>query len=271
MKFKKSFLLITIVCLICSDMYSADKQISSTKNEFGGVTETFILDPSERDYEQFTQISFSYDENGKRRKTAYVFSPSVEKETGYSFQEQFYENGKITAYRMIYSEETAKIRGVKEIIEKLDAQGETTELLYSNGNGYARTSVDSFTLNYPLYSLSFLEGMFDLSDTHAISISAKYKFARTFVHFKGGYSDLNDDEIKAISYFGYTFANSNPNMVDLYTCKSTAISEGKEYTVYIQESLLPYLQDDMDFLLAYGVMGLHGELVLLMTAFSEIY
>ena len=60
-------------------------------------------------------------------------------------------------------------------------------------------------------------------------------------------------------------------MVDLYKCKSTAISEGKEYTVYIQESLLPYLQDDMDFLMAYGVMGLDGKLVLLMTEFSEIY
>ena len=123
MKIKKFFLLITTVCLICSDMYSAEKQISSTKNEFGGVTETYIIDPSEREYEQFTQFSFFYDENGIRRKTAYVFSPSVEKETGYSFQEEFYENGKITAYRMIYSEETSKIRGVKEIIEKLDEHG----------------------------------------------------------------------------------------------------------------------------------------------------
>lgn len=269
MKIKKFFLLIMIVCLICSDMYSAEKQISSTKNEFGGVTETFILDSSDRDYDQFTQVLFLYDENGQRRKAVYTFSPSVEKETGYSFQEEFYENGKITAYRMIFSEEASKKRGVKEIIEKLNEQGQTTELWYSNGNGYARTSVDSFTLNYPLYSLSFLEGMFDLSDPHAITMSAAYKLARTFVHLKGGYSDLNEDDIEAISLFGEFL--SNPDMADLYTCKSTVTSEGKEYTVYIQESILPYLQDDMDFLLAYGVMGLHGELVLLMTEFSEIY
>ena len=273
MKIKKFFLLIMIVCLIHAYLHSAEKQISDTKNEFGGVTETFILDSSDRDYDQFTQVSFLYDENGQRRKAVYTFSPRIEKETGYSFQEEFYENGKITAYRMIYSEETSKIRGVKEIIEKLDEHGQTTELLYSNGNGYARTSATSFTLNYPLYSLSFLESAFELEQNsqNAISMSAAYKLARTFVHFKGGYSDLNDDEIEAISYFGYTFANSNPNMVDLYTCKSTAISEGKEYTVYIQESLLPYLQDDMDFLMAYGVMGLDGKLVLLMTEFSEIY
>lgn len=271
MKIKKFFLLITTVCLICSDMYSVEKQISSTKNEFGGVTETFILDSSDRDYDQFTQVSFLYDENGQRRKAVYTFSPSVEKETGYSFQEEFYENGKITAYRMIFSEEASKKRGVKEIIEKLNEQGQITELLYSNGNGYARTSATSFTLNYPLYSLSFLESAFELEQNsqNAISMSAAYKLARTFVHFNGGYSDLNEDDIEAISLFGEFL--SSPDIADLYTCKSTVTSEGKEYTVYIQESILPYLQDDMDFLLAYGVMGLHGELVLLMTEFSEIY
>ena len=266
----KKILTILLACTLCSIIHSAEKKISNYVNEYGGITETYIINPTEKDYEQFTEVSFFYDENNQIRRTVYNLSSLIEEQTSYSQQEEIYSNGKMIAYKMIFSKAGQKKYGVKEITEIIDDNNETSELWYSNGEGIAKTSANSFTLNYPLYSLSFLEKEFEINENKSsfFAVSAKYNLVRTFVHFKGEYSELNKDDKKAIDSFGEFLSNKSLN--DLYTIKSTVVSEGKEYTVYVQKNLVPYLKKDMDFLMAYGVMVLKGNLVLFMTEFSEI-
>ena len=88
---------------------------------------------------------------------------------------------------MIFSKAGQEKYGVKEITEIIDDNNETSELWYSNGEGIAKTSANSFTLNYPLYSLSFLEKEFEINENKSsfFAVSAKYNLVRTFVHFKG--------------------------------------------------------------------------------------
>ena len=266
----KKILTILLACSLCSIIHSAEKKISNYVNEYGGITETYIINPTEKDYEQFTEVSFFYDENNQKRRTVYNLSTVIEEQTGYSQQEEIYSNGKMIAYKMIFSKAGQKKYGVKEITEIINENNETSELWYSNGEGIAKTSTNSFTLNYPLYSLSFLEKEFEINENKSsfFAVSAKYNLVRTFVHFKGEYSELNKDDKKAIDSFGEFLSNKSLN--DLYTIKSTVVSEGKEYTVYVQKNLVPYLKKDMDFLMAYGVMVLKGNIVLFMTEFSEI-
>lgn len=261
---------ILILFILSSFCYAAEKKISDYNNEFGGITETFILLPDEKDYEQFTEVSFFYDKNNQKNKVIYNLSSTVEEKTGYSQQIEIFADGKLSEYRMIFSNSGIKKYGIQEIIEKIDNQNRTSEIWYSNGAGVAKVSANSFTLNYPLYSLSYLEEVFGFEESKnaLISISARYNLARSFVHFNGEYENLNENDKKAIESFGEFL--SNKSLIDLYTVKSTVYSDGKEYTVYIQKNILPYLKKNMDFLMAYGVMGLKDNLVLLMTEFNEI-
>lgn len=268
--YEKKFLIILIICVLATELNSAEKKISDFNNEYGGITETFIISPSEKDYEQFSEVSFFYDKNKQKIKVVYNLSSFVEEQTGYSQQAEIYSNGRMIEYRMIFSNAGVKKYGVKEIIEKINEENITSEIWYSNGYGIAKNSANSFTLNYPLYSLPYLEEVFELEENKnaSFNISAKYYTARSFVHFNGEYENLNENDKKAIEYFGDFL--SNESMIDLYTTKSTVLYDGKEYTVYIQKNLLPYLKKNMEFLMAYGVMGLNGKLVLFITEFTEI-
>ncbi len=267
---KKKFLIILITCALLAKANSAEKKISDFNNEYGGITETFIISPEEKDYEQFSEVSFFYDKNKQKIKVVYNLSSIVEEQTGYSQQAEIYSNGRLSEYRMIFSNAGMKKYGVKEIIEKINDENITSEIWYSNGNGIAKTSADSFTLKYPLYSLPYLEEEYELEEnkTALFTVSAKYHLARSFVHFTGEYENLNENDKKTIKFFGEFL--SSESLIDLYVTKSTVLYEGKEYTVYIQKNLLPYLRKNMDFLMAYGVMGLKENLVLFMTEFSEI-
>ena len=71
----KKILTILLACSLCSIIHSAEKKISNYVNEYGGITETYIINPTEKDYEQFTEVSFFYDENNQKRRTVYNLFP----------------------------------------------------------------------------------------------------------------------------------------------------------------------------------------------------
>lgn len=61
----------------------------------------------------------------------------------------------------------------------------------------------------------------------------------------------------------------------LYNRKYQVKSGGKSYTVYMQDTLIPflkipYLTKDGECLLAYGIIGHKGKLYLIATEFSEV-
>ena len=267
---KKLFLIINVICVMFFSTYAGEKTITDTKNEFGGITESVTINPSEKEYKQYTKVLFFYDTHKKLKKTMYYFSPAVEKETGFITQEEFYNNDKISEYKMTFSKNGQEQYGVEYIVEKLNAQGETSEMWYSNGKGIAKTKANSFLMNYPIYSLNFLKKELDLD--HALkgelTLDARYNIARSFVKFNGDIVDVNNED-KRITRDFMKFLNS-PNMADLYTKKTTVVSEGVTYTVYLQTKITKYIKKNMEALMAYGVMGVDGKLVLFITEFDEV-
>jgi hypothetical protein len=100
----KKFLLILSVFLLAINLYAAEKKLLESKNEYGGETVEFSINPEEKDYEQFTKVVFFYDEVNNERKTVYYLSDKVQQETSYEIQEELYEDGHPVEYRMHFEE-----------------------------------------------------------------------------------------------------------------------------------------------------------------------
>lgn len=270
---KKVLIVLSSIFLVCSATICAEKKVYSG-NEYGGQTEEFIVDPSEKDYEQFYKVVDYYNGTNQKVKTVYYLSEAIQAESGYCRQEETYSEGRLTEYKMVYSEEGAKIKGVTEVVEKVNSNNQVYEVWYSDGINTAATEATSFTLNYPLYSLSYVENEFEFDkakkseNKNRYYFSAKYYLGRSFVQFKNKISKLNDQDKEIVKCFAEYM--ESPDMVDLYTAKAEVVSEGKTYTVYIQKGLLPYIQKNMKCFMAYGVMGVNEQLVLLMAEFSEL-
>lgn len=250
---------------------AAERKITESENEFGGDTVEFNLSPDEKDYEQFTKVVFSYDNSKNKRKVTYYLSEKTAKESGYIIQEEYYENGNPVEYRMYFSAEESKKRGITTVIEKVNYPN---YLIYSDGEYIVYSNMNSFVHNYPVLALSYLEQEFfsdlnpEKSKGNRYIADARYKKARSFVTFTSDFKELNklDEEILKF-YSDYMEA---PEMKDLYFKKAYAKSKGKKYTVYIQKNLEPYIKKNLTCLLAYGVIGCNNELFLISTEFEEL-
>lgn len=275
---KKQFLFLLIL-FCCFFINAAERKVINIKNEFGGVTEEYTILPSEKDYEQFYKLIIFYDENDTKRKEAFYLSDSLKQESGIIVQEAFFKNGIVSEYRMNLTDEVFERQGITQVIEVLDSDGNTKLIGHSNGKFTAYASASSFVNDYPVYSLDFLdkEIFSDPKDKQkkegsgdAYFLSLKYRKVRTFVKFSGDFEDLNDLDRTLITKFDKSMGDENPDWVALYTKKTTVESNNKKYTVYLQQNLLPYIKNDMDCLLAYGLIGLNGKLYLLATEFEEV-
>lgn len=260
-------------------IYAADIKVINLKNEFGGITEEYTILPSEKDYEQFSKLIIFYDENDSKRKEAFYLSDSLKQESGIVVQEALYKDGIVTEYRMNLTEEVFERQGITQVIEILDSNGNTKMIGHSNGKFTAYASATSFVNDYPVYSLDFLDKEF-FSDPRykqknegaedAYFLSSKYRKVRTFVKFTGDLEDLTDVDKTLITKFDKSMGDEDSNWVALYTKKTSVVSNNKKYTVFLQKNLLPYIKNNMDCLLAYGVIGLNGKLYLLATEFEEV-
>lgn len=260
-------------------IYAADRKVINLKNEFGGITEEYTILPSEKDYEQFSKLIIFYDENDSKRKEAFYLSDSLKQESGIVVQEALYKDGIVTEYRMNLTEEVFERQGITQVIEILDSNGNTKMIGHSNGKFTAYASTTSFVNDYPVYSLDFLDKEF-FSDPRykqkkegagdAYFLSSKYRKVRTFVKFTGDLEDLNDVDKTLITKFDKSMGEEDSSWVALYTKKTSVESNNKKYTVFLQKNLLPYIKNNMDCLLAYGVIGLNGKLYLLATEFEEV-
>ena len=266
---KKSILIIFGLGLVLK-LFAAERKTVETKNVFGGETLEFSLSPDEKDYEQFTKVLYYFDESNNKRKVAYYLSEKTARESGYIIQEEFLSEGKTIEYRMYFSPEEVKKRGITTVIERTDIPD---YLIYSDGERTVYSNMKSFVHNYPILTLSYLEQEFDNAelaklDHNRFFLSARYKKARSFVTFTSDFKELNelDEEILRL----YSDFMEAPEMKDLYVKKADAKSEGKTYTVYIQINLEPYIKKDLTCLLAYGICGCNNELFLISTEFEEL-
>lgn len=271
----KKLIIILITLLLISAAYAADQKIIRKNNEYGGITEQFTLNPDEKDYEQFSSVINYYDNINILQKRKYILSKKLQEETEILEQDEYYKDGLLSEYHMILTEAAFYEEGITEVIEILNPDGSTKEIGHSNGKFTAYASANSFVNKYPLYRLSYLDHEYfseapnrkDDGKDHYY-LSAKYYRARSFVNFNSDFSVLNDFDKKLIDFFADYM--ENPEITSLYTSKTTVKSEDSEYTVYMQQTLQPYIQKDMDCLLVYGVMGCNEKLFLFATEFEEV-
>ena len=257
--------------LLAMNLFPAEKKILESKNEYGGETVEFTIYPEEKDYEQFSKVVFFYDEANNKRKTVYYLSEKVQQESGYEIQEEFYENGNPVEYRMHFSPAEIKIRGIKTVIEKTSLP---EYLIYTDGEKTVYSNMKSFVHNYPILTLNYLKDEIikdadvKKSDRNKYLLSSKYFKARSFVTFTSDFMGLNELDKKLISHYS-TFIN-NHDMVNLYAKKAYVQSAGKQYTVYIQTNLEPYIKKGLSCLLAYGIIGCNNDLYLISVEFEEL-
>ena len=267
----KKFLSILSVFLLAINLYAAEKKLLESKNEYGGETVEFTINPEEKDYEQFTKVVFFYDEVNNERKTVYYLSDKVQQETGYEIQEEFYEDGHPVEYRMHFTPAQAKRRGITTLIEKTALPD---YLIYTDGSKTVYSNMESFVHNYPILTLSYLEEEYfreeasNKTDKDKYYLSSNFFKARSFVSFCSDFMEMNDLDRELVSR--YSLFLNNSDMTNLYEKKAFVKSEGKQYTVYIQKNLEPYIKNGLTCLLAYGIIGLNEELYLISVEFEEL-
>ena len=258
--------------------FSFGSETLNTCNEFGGITVEYTFTPLEPQYENLYKMQVFYDDSDIKRKEVYFLSEKKQDEKSILTQTYIYNNGKIEEYRIQLTENEASKKGVSVLIQKVDEADTVYAYGYSDGNVTAYSSADSFVTGYPLYSLDYIEKeMIPPEKTTGkkavYRLSAKYKKARTFVRFSPEASEMTSEDRELVSK--YTLFLNDPDKAELYNTKYQVESGGKMYTVYVQDSLIPYLTtphltEDGACLLAYGTIGYNDELYLIATEFSEI-
>ena len=258
--------------------FSFGSETLNTCNEFGGITVEYTFTPLEPQYENLYKMQVFYDDSDIKRKEVYFLSEKKQDEKSILTQTYIYNNGKIEEYRIQLTENEASKKGVSVLIQKVDEADTVYAYGYSDGNVTAYSSADSFVTGYPLYSLDYIEKeMIPPEKTTGkkavYRLSAKYKKARTFVRFSPEASEMTSEDRELVSK--YTLFLNDPDKAELYNTKYQVESGGKMYTVYVQDSLIPYLTtpyltEDGACLLAYGTIGYNDKLYLIATEFSEI-
>ena len=258
--------------------FSFGSETLNTCNEFGGITVEYTFTPLEPQYENLYKMQVFYDDSDIKRKEVYFLSEKMQDEKSILTQTYIYNNGKIEEYRIQLTENEASKKGVSVLIQKVDEADTVYAYGYSDGNVTAYSSADSFVTGYPLYSLDYIEKeMIPPEKTTGkkavYRLSAKYKKARTFVRFSPEASEMTSEDRELVSK--YTLFLNDPDKAELYNTKYQVESGGKMYTVYVQDSLIPYLTtpyltEDGACLLAYGTIGYNDKLYLIATEFSEI-
>lgn len=249
-----------------------------TCNEFGGITVEYQFVPVEPQYESFYKLQAFFDDSDSKRKEIYFLSEKLQDEKGILTQSNIFSNGRIEEYRIHLTESEVAKKGVSILIKKVNADNAVYAYGYSDGFVTAYSSADSFVTAYPLYSLNYIEkDLFppekNTGKKAVYRLSAKYKKARTFVRFSSEASDMTSADKELVSK--YTLFLNDPDKAELYNKKYQVESGGRMYTVYVQDSLIPYLTtpyltEDGACLLSYGTIGYNDELYLIATEFSEI-
>ena len=258
--------------------FSFGSETLETCNEFGGITVEYTFIPLEPQYEDFYKMQVFFDDSDKRRKEVYYFSEKMQDEKSILTQTNIYYNGKIEEYRFQLTKNEAAKKGVSVLIQMVDEAATVYAYGYSDGSMTAYSSADSFLTSYPLYSLAYIEKEMIPSEKNTekkavYRLSAKYKKARTFVRFSSEASEMTSADRELVSK--YTLFLNDPDKAELYNTKYQVESGGKMYTVYVQDSLIPYLTtphltEDGACLLAYGTIGFNDKLYLIATEFTEI-
>lgn len=267
--------IIAIICFITAiiNIAGLEKKVSPELNSYGGRTIEYILTPQDRYGDQIQRSYYFYNNNDELVEILHVFTALKAETFGYKNQSEKYRDEIIIEYKLELTDEAKIIKGISWQIERVDAEGNIYEYEYSDGFNRAKSNGKSFAVNYPFYTMQYLEEILfedyeeaEKGDTY--TISAKYWKSRTFIEFTSDPIPINEyDRENVYVYLGHL---GQAQHTDVYSHKATVKYMDKEYICYLQNTFVKYIKMNDKCLLTYQFMGVNKKLILLATEFSEI-
>ena len=269
MKNLKAFF-VAALCFVCADFFGAEQIILDGKNAYNGVSEKYVFHADDEQFKQYQSVVIDFDENKVQRKISYCLSEALQKESGFEYQEEIYENGVVTEYRCIFSDKEFAKKGIRCQIEKVDSADKPYMYGFTDGVHTAFFPADFFMIQYPCYNLKYLSALFfnaEGAKGNRYVFSNKLAKGATFVKIVSDVEPLsNYDAAHVIKFSNFV---GNEQVREIYNCKVRVSAAGKEYTAYIQKNFAAGLKKNMGCLLAYCTMGYNENLYLFATAFVE--
>ena len=271
MKNKLKAVLFDLLLCVGATAFAAEQITLEGKNEYNGISQKFVFQPEDEQFKQYQYAIVYFDEAGKQRKISYYLSDALQKESGFEYQEEVFENGAVTEYRCIFSDKEFAKKGIRTQIEKVDASDKPYMYGFSDGVHTAFFPADFFMIQYPCYNLKYLNALFFSADGakgNRYVFSNKLAKGATFVKIVSDIEPLSNYDAAHVVKFSKFVGNEQ--VAEIYNCKVRVSAAGKEYTAYIQKNFAAGLRKNMGCLLAYCTLGFNENLYLFATAFVEI-
>ncbi len=243
------------------------------KNNFGGVTIEITYEENDKNSVILEASRLYYDQNNNLVKSISKITPQKSEETGIGFQEQQYENGRISYYKMYTTETEKRKRGYDYLIEFLELDDSVEICGYGFGDVFVKERTKTFSYNYPFYSLSYLfeqiyeEPYVPNPTGDEITYSVQYNEGRSLVTFISDPTPITNKDKLIIKYY---FDTNGLTGSEIYKYKITALENDKQYTVFIQDGLLPYCVNNTKSLISFAVIGFNHTIYPLITSVIDV-
>jgi hypothetical protein len=263
------------ICLIGLLLHisSVEKKVSPEVNIYGGRTIEYILSPHDQYGDQIKRSYYFYNNNDELVEIFHEFTDSKANEFGFKNQSERFKAGVVTEFKLELTDDSKKIKGISWQIERVDAEDNIYEYEYSDGINRAKSNGQSFVVNYPFYTLPYLEEILfedyeENKNGDAYTFSAEFWKSRTFIEFTTNPIPINENDRKKVYlYLGHLGQEQH---TDVYSHKIKVKYLDKEYNCYLQNNFVNYIKENDKCLLTYQLMGINKELILLATEFDTI-
>lgn len=269
---KKIIIMLSCFILI-SSIVSEERIILTDQNTYGGRTIKYVLSPQDKYGDQIKNMYYFYDNKEIITEVLYEFNESKANDFGFKNQREIYRNGIISEYKLEVTDKEKKIKGISWQIERVDSQGNIYEYEYSDGVNTAKSNPQSFVINYPFYSLPYLEEVLfedyeENKNGDVYTFSMVYWKARTFIEFVSDPVIVNESDKNKVNI--YLSHLNQQQYTENYSHKVNIKYFNKQYTCYLQSNFVKYIKKNDKCLLTYQLMGINKDLIILATEFNEI-
>ena len=268
---KRFILLINLTLIFIFNGFSEQIILLEDLNIYGGKTFERVYNKHEQKSLMYSKLIQYFDSQNIISKGIVINTDTVARNTGIKEQIQYYKNGKIIRYEMLFNDEHKNRHGFNRLIEEVDQNDLVLRTIWYNND----TILDTFEGNadkFQFYDIEYLESEYfegyqpnDKGDV--ISLSAKYFSIKSVVRFDTFLIDLDENDIKLMQIFSSSF---NLNDISHYYSKKVKVySENRSYWLYVQTDLEQYILGQKATIKYYPI-GKNKEMYLICIGFYDI-
>ncbi|MDR0457190.1 MAG: hypothetical protein LBH20_10965 [Treponema sp.] len=272
--------LLFILCLSCTSKKNENKHsidnlgtILDENNEFGGLTKEMINNNLVEDNKWSKMIEY-FDNNNNLVKSTITPSEITRNEAGIIEQIEYYEEGNVIRYEILYSVEHTKIHDYNMAVELLDDEGLYRTIWLNNETVLDIRDYPEEMNKFVFYNLEYIENkLLEASDPNdqgnIFIVSGKYFANRSVIKFDTNLIKLNEVDYKILDYFVTTY-NIQENFIGHYSNKVQVNYGNKHYWLFIQTDLEKNVKEQFATISYYPIMW-NNELYLVCVGFFDIY